>query len=124
MDDMPSRFVETIGRVLSARLGAAAGGSSMAGGLQSAQIFSGRAKELIKNLTNNRAQQLIEQAVTGDRELYRMLLMDMQSPGKRRALNRRLNAWLASPAGSAFTAATEPSEERDQPQGSGQRQQR
>jgi len=77
-DFKPNVIASTIGRVLGARVGAKFGGG-MAGGLQSAQIGSGRAQQFLAKITNDKAQQMLQDAVT-DPELFRALLLNVNVP--------------------------------------------
>jgi hypothetical protein len=100
MNDMPNQILDTLARVAGARAGAAAGGASMAGGLQSAQIVSGRVRDLLGRLTNDQAAVLISQSVT-DPTLFAALL----NPGARFTPSQqvaRLQAWLAGPGVRVF----------------------
>jgi hypothetical protein len=100
MNDMPNQILDTLARVAGARVGAAAGGASMAGGLQSAQIASGRVRDFLGRLTNDQAAVLISQSVT-DPALFAALL----NPGKMFTPTQqvaRLQAWLAGPGVRVF----------------------
>lgn len=77
-DFKPNVLASTIGRVLGARIGAKFGGG-MAGGLQSAQIGSGRVQQFLAKITNDKAQQMLQDAVT-DPELFRALLLNVNVP--------------------------------------------
>jgi hypothetical protein len=109
MNDMPNQILDTLARVAGARAGAAAGGASMAGGLQSAQIVSGRVRDFLGRLTNDQAAVLISQSVT-DPALFAALL----NPGARFTPSQqvaRLQAWLAGPGVRVFGEGNR--EERD-----------
>jgi len=74
----PNVITSTIGRVIGARVGAQFGGG-MAGGLQSAQIGSSRVQQFLAKITNDKAQQMLQDAVT-DPELFRALLLNVNIP--------------------------------------------
>lgn len=97
MDDMPNMILNTVARIAGARAGAAAGGGGMAGSLQSAQIMSGRVRDFLYRLTNDRAARLLSEAVT-DPELFGALMAPGRSMAAQREAARRLDAWLAGPA--------------------------
>lgn len=96
MDDLPNEILSYAARVAGARAGASLGGGSMAGGLQSAQMMSGRVKRFMERLTNDRAAQLLAEAVN-DPELYAALLSPTSTTAQAREAGRRLNAWLLGP---------------------------
>lgn len=73
----PNRIIEYAARIIAARQGAQAGGSG-GGSIQTAQMASGRVKALLGNLQNDKAEQLLIDAVE-DPELFRLLLVD---PGR------------------------------------------
>lgn len=73
----PNRVLEIIARVYAARYGAQAGGGGGAS-IQTANMASGRAKELLGRLQNDKAEQMLIDAIE-DPELFRTLLTD---PGK------------------------------------------
>lgn len=74
----PNVITSTIGRVIGARVGAQFGGG-MAGGLQSAQIGSSRVQQFLAKITNDKAQKMLQDAVT-DPELFRALLLNVNIP--------------------------------------------
>jgi hypothetical protein len=112
MDDAPNMILNTVARIAGARAGAAAGGGGMAGSLQSAQIMSGRVRDFMYRLTNDRAARLLSEAVT-DPELFGALMAPGRSMAAQRDAARRLDAWLAGPGLRAFEGEEE---ERPQPQ--------
>lgn len=97
MEDLASSILEIPARVLGARAGAAAGGSSMAGGIQSAQIFSQRVKQMLRNQFSDKAREVLTDAVQDD-ELFRRLMTMPTERRKARQVEQRLNAWLGGPA--------------------------
>lgn len=74
----PNVITSTIGRIIGARAGAKLGGG-FAGGLQSAQITSNRVQQFLAKITNDKAQQMLQDAVT-DPELFRALLLNVNIP--------------------------------------------
>ncbi|UMA64629.1 hypothetical protein LVO79_16755 [Roseivivax marinus] len=73
----PNRLIEYAARVIAARQGAKAGGGA-GGSIQTAQMASGRVKQLLGNLQNDKAERLLIDAIE-DPELFRLLLTD---PGR------------------------------------------
>lgn len=82
----PNRLIEFAARIVAARQGAQAGGGS-GGSIQTAQMASGRVKALLGNLQNDKAEQLLIDAVQ-DPELFRLLLTD---PGRIDMTPERIN---------------------------------
>lgn len=113
-NDMPSKILETLGRVVGARVGSAIGGGGAGGSLQSAQMMSARVRDWMRTLTADRAERLLSQAVT-DPELFAALMRDARMPGQQDEAVRRLQGWMAGPAGRALFEE----ESRDPEQGAG-----
>lgn len=78
IDTPANKIVEMIVRVAAAQRGGQMGGGSMGGSLQTANIFAERAKTMLRNLTNDKARQLLMDAVE-DPALMRELLMQEES---------------------------------------------
>lgn len=95
INDTPNALLTTLSRVGGAQIGGKYGASSAGGSLQTAQIFSGRARQMIDNLTNDRARKLLVQAVQDDK-LMKALLTDTTTAQGRKLVNQRLNAWIAA----------------------------
>lgn len=74
MGDQPNSIVAYLARVMAARSGAAMGAGTSGASLQTASMASNRMQRILQSLTNDRAEQLIIRAVTGDRELFDALL--------------------------------------------------
>lgn len=75
--DAPGTLLDILVRIPMARLGAYAGGSSAAGGIQAAGIMSGLGKKLARQLANDEARNLIIKA-TRDAKLMDDLLSDVR----------------------------------------------
>lgn len=101
VDDTPNKILETLGRVVGARVGSAIGGGGAGGSLQSAQMMSARVRDWMRTLTADRAERLLSQAVT-DPELFAALMRDARMPRQQDEAVRRLQGWLAGPAGRAL----------------------
>jgi hypothetical protein len=82
MGDQPNSMVSYLARVLAARSGAAMGAGTSGASLQTAAMASNRMQRLLQRLTNDKAEQLIIQAVSGDRELFDALLQPMSQLSK------------------------------------------
>ena len=100
MEDLPNKAIEIVGRIVAARVGAAVGGQGMAGSLQSAQIMSGRMRDFLRRITNDRASVLLAEAVN-DPELFASLMSPTRSIAQQEQAARRLQAWMSGPAGRA-----------------------
>lgn len=75
MGDQPNSIITYLARVFAARSGAAMGAGSSGASLQTASMASQRMQRLLYRLTNDKAEQLIIQAVSGDKDLFEALLM-------------------------------------------------
>jgi len=96
--DVTNRLLTTPARIIGAQIGGRIGASSAGGSLQTAQIFSGRARDLMLNLTRDRAETLLARSLEpGNEELYKALLTNMSKPAGKRRVNQRLNAYLSGP---------------------------
>jgi len=91
IEDAPNTAVEMVMRVIAARQGAGMGGGMAS--LQTAQMASSRMQKLLMRLTNDRAQQLLRDAIT-DRDLFTALLMKQQTPSAVRRVENRLTEWM------------------------------
>ena len=99
--------LDTLGRFLGARAGAKIGGASMAGGLQSAQIFSARGRDLARRLTPDHASEIIARAVTSDPKLLRELLTELDTPQKWDAFTARIAPYIIGGTAGAVQADDE-----------------
>jgi len=98
VDDTPSKILDYLGRVAGARIGAAMGGNGMAGSLQAASMGSARARDWMRSLTGDRAEKLITRSIT-DPELFADLMRQTTNPRLQDQGIKKLQAWLAGPAG-------------------------
>jgi len=74
MNDTPSTVIQTLARMFAARAGARAGHGISGASIQTANIATKNMDKLLKFLTNDRAEAMIREAITGDEDLFRMLL--------------------------------------------------
>ena len=104
-----NRLLEYAVRVVAARQGAELGGGG-GGSLQTAQMASSRAKEMLGRLASDKASQLLADAVE-DPELFRSLLVDPRSARFERETLPRILPYLM---GGATAAASD--DQREGPQ--------
>ncbi|WP_127186651.1 hypothetical protein [Arsenicitalea aurantiaca] len=74
MEGEPNSIVSMIARTLAARMGAQAGRGTSGASLLTANFASQRMQRILERLTLDRAEGLIRDAVSGDRELFELLL--------------------------------------------------
>lgn len=74
INDTPNNIISLIFRTLAARQGAKAGAGTSGASLLTANFASRRMEALLDKLTNNKAEQLIREAIMGDREMFDTLL--------------------------------------------------
>ena len=96
VDTAPNRLMEYVLRVAAARQAAQYGGG-MAGGLQAAQMASSRVRDAVRGLTNDRATQVLMDAVE-DPDLMRSLLGDPRSVKAQKAFVDRITPYLVGTA--------------------------
>lgn len=96
VNDLPNTLLMYIGRVLGARAGARAGAGSSGASLVTANLASQRVRKFLESITTSGTEKLLREAIQGDRELYRSLLLDVTVPANAKKVNQRLNAWLAT----------------------------
>lgn len=99
----PNRLIEIVARVIAARQGAQAGGGSSGASIQTANMASNRMKALLGNLQNDKAEQMLMDAVT-DPELFRLLLTD---PGAVELKPKQINKLAPYFTGAAAATATD-----------------
>lgn len=101
ISDVPNSILSVLGSLTGARLGAKLGAGTGGGQLVLAGEFSRRNKRFLARLTNDKAQDLLIQAIQ-DPKLMAALLTNTTTTAGRKTLNTRLNAWLATAAGRTF----------------------
>lgn len=74
MEGEPNSLIMYFARVLAARGGARLGKGTSGASLQTAQMASNRMQRLLQFLSNDKAEDLIVRAVSGDADLFRSLL--------------------------------------------------
>lgn len=99
IDSPANRIVEYAVRIIAAQRGGAMGGGSMGGSLQTASIASSFAQETLRRLTNQKARELLMDAVE-DPALMRELLMKPETWAQNvgRAGQSRLTPYLTGTA--------------------------
>lgn len=90
------KLVEFIARIVAARQGAELGGSG-GGSIQTASMASERVKNTLSRLTNDRASQILADAVT-DPDLFRVLLTDPIKGARQEEAISRLIPYLVGAA--------------------------
>jgi len=93
----PNSMLSLVARVVGARLGARVGGVGMGGSIQTAQIGSVRMQRLVEGLTNDRAQQIMIDALE-DKELFRTLLLNPTNRKNITRIERSLAPYLVGTA--------------------------
>lgn len=109
LSDKPGTLLEFVTRTLAVRMFAKIGQGTTGASLLTAAFGSKKAKELAMRLTNDKAKDLLFQAVE-DPDMMRALLLPLSkaSPFQRRAAFNRVMAWLAIPATTVFPGKAEP----------------
>lgn len=109
ISDVPSSILDTIARVSGAQVGRVIAGRIGGGTVQTPGIFSGKAREFLGKLTNDKATELLIEAVQ-DKELMAALLSPTGTPKQAKIATRKFNAWLVGP-GLRFTESFEEQEQ-------------
>jgi len=93
--DIPNRILDTLARFGGSFLG------GLFGDLKERAIASGALRDWVRSLTRDRAEKLISRAVT-DPELFATLMRGNRTVQQQDETTRRLQGWLAGPAGREF----------------------
>lgn len=101
----PNRLIDMAARIIAARQGAKAGGGSSGASIQTANMASNRMKALLGNLQNDKAEQMLMDAVT-DPDLFRLLLVDPGSVKLKPDQINRLAPYFTGAAASSVTEET------------------
>jgi hypothetical protein len=102
MDTPANRLVEYVVRIVAAQQGGQMGGGTMGGSLQTANILQERARAMLKNLTNDKARQLLMDAVE-DPALFKALLTEDPAMKLTKLQRNLLAPYLVGGAAAAFT---------------------
>jgi len=95
-EDGPANLLQLGAALIGAKSGQRMAGRGLGSSLVLASFMSRKAKDTLANLTTNRAEQLMSDAVT-DPKLYSALLVGpTATPRKRRNAARVINAWVAA----------------------------
>lgn len=97
MADKPNTIISFIARTLAARQGAKAGKGTSGASLLTANFATRRMQRLLESLTNDRAEALVREAITGNEDLYRILLSE--SAPRSNVAARRLEETLMAIGG-------------------------
>lgn len=98
MHDMPGKIMDVMARTLAARAGARLGAGTSGASLLTAQYFSQNAKRTLMSLTNDRAKDLLTQAIK-DPDLMKALLTETTTEAGRKLAAKRFNKWIAVEGG-------------------------
>lgn len=93
IDASSNRLLEMVVRISAAQRGGSLGGGSLGGSMQTANIFVERSRQILRNLTNVKARELLTQAVE-DPALFRDLLKTPQSVNLPASTRSRLAPFL------------------------------
>ncbi|WP_072346566.1 hypothetical protein [Devosia enhydra] len=106
MEGEPNPVISLMARAVAARMGAHAGKGASGASLLTAHFASQRMRRILENLTLDRAEVLIRQAVTGDRELFEALLTPAHkiTPKQESRLARVLTRTAIGATGGAVAA--------------------
>ena len=107
IDDLPNSIIAFVARTFAARQGAKAGAGVSGASLLTAGFASKRMQNILKNLTNDKAEALIKDAIT-DPDLFKALLAPQRTDAIRKRTEKRLIEWLIGTAGVEFTDFMEP----------------
>lgn len=107
MNDIPNSIISMVMRTVAARQGAKAGQGVSGASLLTANFASRRMEAILDRLTNNRAEQLIRDAIMGDRELFDALLAN-PSKVKPQQINRLAEFVMGTSGAYAATGDDEP----------------
>lgn len=105
-DVQPNRLISFLGGTMAARLGARAGAGTSGASLRTSSMATNRFNRMMEGLTANRAEALIRDAVT-DPELFRALMLPMDTPAKAARVELRLGEWLRGYTASQSEAENE-----------------
>ena len=98
LDTPANKILGTIVRIAAARHGGAIGGGSFGGSLQTANIAVERSRAILRGLTNNRARQMLMDAIENP-ELFKTLLETTESISVSPATRSRLAPYLTAAVG-------------------------
>lgn len=103
INDIPSKLIETPLRILAARTGAQFGKGTSGASLLTSNLFSKAAKDYVGNWTNDKAHNLLTQAVQ-DPQLMKALLTNTSTKAGQKIAAQKLEAWLLGPGATLLTA--------------------
>jgi hypothetical protein len=98
LNDPVNSALEFIGTTIAARQGAKMGEGASGASLKTASAASSRFKKIMKFLTNDKAKELLAEAVQ-DRELFKALLTPLDTPARIDKVNRALGPFMGAFAG-------------------------
>lgn len=92
LDAEPNKIISYMGGTMAARFGAQLGAGTSGASLRTASQTTKRFNDILASLTGDRAEALIRDAIT-DPELFRDLLMPLNTPARTRKAQARLVEW-------------------------------
>ena len=108
IEDRVNSVINFIGTTLGARQGAKLGAGTSGAALKTASAGSKRVGAILQSLTNDRAEQLLRDAVS-DPDLYKSLLMPLDTAAGATQVERRLTEWLGAEIGQTLAPEAGPS---------------
>lgn len=102
MDSPANRLVEYVVRIVAAQQGGQMGGGTMGGSLQTANIVQERARAMLRNLTNDKARQLLMDAIE-DPVLFKALMTEDPAVKLTPEMRNKLAPYLVGGAAAAST---------------------
>lgn len=93
MEDMPNRVIGLLAGTLAARAGAQLGAGTSGASLRTANLATQTVNKVLGNLTNDKAEALLRDAIQ-DKELFRALLMPVNTQAHAKYAEDRLAEWL------------------------------
>ncbi|MES2844866.1 MAG: hypothetical protein V4747_07560 [Pseudomonadota bacterium] len=102
MDSPANRLVEYVVRIAAARSGGQMGGGTIGGSMQTANIVTERARAMLRNLTNDKARQLLMDAIE-EPALFKALLMEPRAIELNPTVRNKVAPYLTGAAGAGLT---------------------
>lgn len=92
IEDMPNRIISLVAGTMAARTGAQLGKGTSGASLRTANLATQAVNRALGSLTNDKAEALLRDAIQ-DRELFRALLLPMNTPARVKQTESRLIEW-------------------------------
>ena len=111
VDVVPNRMIQYLGGIVMARGGARLGAGTSGASLKTSSMAVSRFNAILQNLTSNRAEAMIRDAIT-DPTLFRDLMTPMNTPERARQVERRVSEWLQGYTAGVVAGDEQMNEER------------